>query len=190
MHIVWIQSRNDIKNQWLQLWYCVKEEGIEMAIKDWHKDWRIPDLNQEMPVDKEVDAQQEQTPTRDKIVPKKPKTGQNSTQQKKGGVSKKGTQARKKKNTQVSQEQKKEIETAHGTTSSATQQEQGQTKMPIIQTGVVPLEYMITEDDADLVAQMVQDQTAEDFDEAQRQRDRIQDELTNMRQLLEKIGET
>jgi hypothetical protein len=30
----------------------------------------------------------------------------------------------------------------------------------------IPLEYMITEDNADLMAQMVQDQTMEDFDEA------------------------
>jgi hypothetical protein len=49
---------------------------------------------------------------------------------------------------------------------------------------------MITEDDADLVAQMVQDRTMEDFDEAQCQRDRMQDEMEDMRQILEKIRET
>jgi hypothetical protein len=53
-----------------------------------------------------------------------------------------------------------------------------------------PPEYTITEDDADLVAQMVQDRTTKDFDEAQHQRDRIQDELEDMRQLLEQIRET
>jgi len=37
----------------------------------------------------------------------------------------------------------------------------------------------------DLVAQMIQDQTTEDFDEAQHQRERIQGELEDMRQLLE-----
>jgi hypothetical protein len=49
-HTVWIQARKDPENQWLQLRYCVKEEDVEMAIKDWHDDWRIPDLNQEMPM--------------------------------------------------------------------------------------------------------------------------------------------
>jgi hypothetical protein len=55
-HIVWIQAREDPKNQWLQLRYCFKEEDVEMAIKDWHEDWRIPYLNQDIPVDKEAKA--------------------------------------------------------------------------------------------------------------------------------------
>jgi hypothetical protein len=37
-HAVWIQPRKDPKKEWLQLRYCVKEEGIEMAFKDWHDD--------------------------------------------------------------------------------------------------------------------------------------------------------
>jgi len=82
----------------------------------------------------------------------------------------------------VSQEKEKEIETGQGPTSSATQQDQGQTKRPMIQTGgackktkshKIPPEYTITEDDADLMAQMVQDQTAEDFNKARCQRDGI-----------------
>jgi transcription initiation factor IIF auxiliary subunit len=114
-------------------------------------------------------------------------------------VSKKGTQAGKKNNTQVPQVQEKQTETTQGTTSSATQQEQGQTKRPVIQMGGVckkskvhrmPPEYTITEDDADLVAQMVQDHTVEDFDNAQCQRDRIEEELAYMRQLLQQLKET
>jgi hypothetical protein len=114
-------------------------------------------------------------------------------------VSKKETQARKKNNTQVPQKHEKHIETTHGTTSSATQQEKGQTKRPIIQTGgarkktkehKMPLEYTIMEDDAVLVAQMVQDRTSEDFDNAQRQRDRIQEDLVDMSQLLEQCKKT
>jgi hypothetical protein len=49
----------------------------------------------------------------------------------------------------------------------------------------MPPEYTITEDDADLMAQIVWDRTSKDFDEAQIQRDKIQEELVNMRQLLE-----
>jgi hypothetical protein len=55
-HTMWIQAQKDPNNQWLQLRYCIKEEDIEMAIKDWNDDWRIPVLNQEMPTDKEVEA--------------------------------------------------------------------------------------------------------------------------------------
>jgi hypothetical protein len=49
---------------------------------------------------------------------------------------------------------------------------------------------MIIEDDADLMAQMVKDRTTKYFDEAQRQRDKMQDELAYMRWLLEQIIET
>jgi hypothetical protein len=45
------------------------------------------------------------------MVPKKPRTGQNLEQKKKGGVSKKGTQVGKKNNTQALQEQEKETKT-------------------------------------------------------------------------------
>jgi hypothetical protein len=44
-YTVWIQECKDPENEWLQLRYCVKEEDIEMAIKDWHDDWRIPAMN-------------------------------------------------------------------------------------------------------------------------------------------------
>jgi hypothetical protein len=33
-HTVWIQERRDPENEWLQLQYCVKEEDVEMEIKD------------------------------------------------------------------------------------------------------------------------------------------------------------
>jgi hypothetical protein len=38
-------------------------------------------------------------------------------------------------------------------------------------------EYTITEDDADLVAQKVQDSVVEDFEEAKHQRGKIQDDM-------------
>jgi hypothetical protein len=78
-----------------------------MEIKDWQDDWRVPVLTQEMPTGKEADAGKDQTPVGDKVVPKKPKPSQKPTQQKKGGVPKKGTQARKKDTTQAPKEQKK-----------------------------------------------------------------------------------
>jgi hypothetical protein len=62
-----------------------------MAIKDWNDQWRIPDVNQELLVDKDAKAEQEQTPTKEITVSKKPRTGQKMAQQNKGGASKKGT---------------------------------------------------------------------------------------------------
>jgi hypothetical protein len=47
---MWIQAWKDLENQWLQLGYCIKEVDIEMDIKDWNDDWRIPVLNQEIPI--------------------------------------------------------------------------------------------------------------------------------------------
>jgi hypothetical protein len=52
-----------------------------------------------------------------------------------------------------------------------------------------PPEYTITEDDGEMIARMVQDCIAEDFDNVAHHRDRIQEELEDMRQLLKQIGE-
>jgi hypothetical protein len=49
------------------------------------------------------------------------------------------------------------------------------------------LEYTIIEDDADLMAERIHDPEVEEFEEAQHQRGRIQDKMTNMRQVLENI---
>jgi hypothetical protein len=81
--------------------YCIKEEDVEMTIKDWQDDLRVPVLNQEMSTNKGADVGKEQTPTRDKMTPKNPNSGQKPTQQKKGGAPKKGTQAGKRNNTQA-----------------------------------------------------------------------------------------
>jgi hypothetical protein len=53
----------------------------------------------------------------------------------------------------------------------------------------MPLEYMIMKDDVEMVAQVVQDRTFEDFENVARQRDRIVEELAYMRQLLRHIRE-
>jgi hypothetical protein len=46
---MWIHVEKDPENQWLQLHYCITEAYIDMAIKDWEDEWRIPVLNQEIP---------------------------------------------------------------------------------------------------------------------------------------------
>jgi hypothetical protein len=50
-NVIWIQARKHPNNQWLQLCYCIKQEDIEMTIKDWEDDWRIPVLIREIPAE-------------------------------------------------------------------------------------------------------------------------------------------
>jgi hypothetical protein len=87
--------------------YCIKEEDIDMAMKNWQDDWRVTFLTQEIPTGKEANAGQDQTHVRDKVAPKNPKPIQKLEQQKKGGVPKKGTQAETKNTTQALKEQEK-----------------------------------------------------------------------------------
>jgi hypothetical protein len=47
-----------------------------------------------------------------------------------------------------------------------------------------PLDYTVTEDDAEMIARRVQDCISKDFDNAAPHRDIIQEELAHMRQFL------
>jgi hypothetical protein len=70
----------------------MKEEDIEMAIKDWDDDWRILVLNREIPTEiKEEEVRREHTHLKEIIVPKRLRTGQIKAQQTKWGTSKTGT---------------------------------------------------------------------------------------------------
>jgi hypothetical protein len=53
----------------------------------------------------------------------------------------------------------------------------------------MPPEYTIMEDDAEMVAQVVQYHTFEDFENVVCQRDRVEEELEYMQKILKKIGE-
>jgi hypothetical protein len=52
-----------------------------------------------------------------------------------------------------------------------------------------PPKYTIMDDDGEMIDQMVQDCLAEDFDNVAHHKDRIQEELVDMRQFLKQIGE-
>jgi hypothetical protein len=52
-----------------------------------------------------------------------------------------------------------------------------------------PPEYMITKDDAEMIAQMVQYHTSEDSKNVVHHKDRIQEELEDMQQFLKQIEE-
>jgi hypothetical protein len=60
---------------------------------------------------------------------------------------------------------------------TATQMKGACKKMKVHRT---PLEYMITEDDVDMIAQMVQDCTSKEFETIGCHRERIQEELVDI----------
>jgi hypothetical protein len=82
---MWIQAHRDPHKEWLQPRYCVNEDDIEMAMRDWHDDWRVPVLTQEVPPSTEADT------TTPKKSTKPGKPTQNMTQQTKGSALKKNT---------------------------------------------------------------------------------------------------
>lgn len=88
-HNMWIEACRDLGKEWLQLRYCVMEEDIEMDMRDWKYDWRIPVLTQEVPKGTEADPGSTKIPTGAKVAPEKLKPSQKLVQQKKGSVPKK-----------------------------------------------------------------------------------------------------
>jgi hypothetical protein len=58
------------------LCYCIIEGDINMVIKDWEDDWKIPVLTQDIPArTEEEEAGQEETQPQEVPVPKKLRTG-------------------------------------------------------------------------------------------------------------------
>jgi predicted Ser/Thr protein kinase len=46
---MWIQPRQDLDKQWLQMHYCITEGDIDMVISEWPDEWRIPTISYEVP---------------------------------------------------------------------------------------------------------------------------------------------
>ena len=74
---MWIQARQDLDKQWLQMCYYITEGDIDMVISEWPDEWRIPAITQEVPEKKtEEEAEQGETQPLEIQVPKKPRMGQ------------------------------------------------------------------------------------------------------------------
>jgi hypothetical protein len=59
---MWIQVWKDPNKKWLQMHYCIMEGDIDMVIKDWEDEWKIPILTQDIPTKTtEEETGQEQT---------------------------------------------------------------------------------------------------------------------------------
>jgi hypothetical protein len=71
-HTIWIQVRKDPDKQWLQMRYCITEGDIDLVIKDWEDEWRIPSLTQDLTEKTiEEEAGQGETQPKEVQVPKK-----------------------------------------------------------------------------------------------------------------------
>jgi len=99
---MWIQVRNDPKNEWLQLRFYIWE------MKYWQEDWKISVITKDMTKGKEVEAVFSKTSARRSIVTKKPtqqgKPGQKTTQQNKGSAPKKDGHMGNKDNARAQEE--------------------------------------------------------------------------------------
>jgi hypothetical protein len=74
---MWIQPRQDLDKKWLQMHYYIIEGGIDMVIREWPNEWRIPSITREVPertIEGEVEL--EETQPLKIQVPKKPRMGQ------------------------------------------------------------------------------------------------------------------
>jgi hypothetical protein len=188
-HNMWIQVCRDPGKEWLQLRYCITEDDIEMEMRDWHDDWRIPVLTQEVPKGTEVDTV---------VHPKSRRSWGNPVRSRcnrRRGVRRRRIHRQHKRTLPQDRKNKERGTLQHKKTPwTSIPQETGPPKRPIIHTGgsckkekvhkQLP-EYTIMEDDADLMAERVQDHATKDFEEAQHQRGKIQDDLAGIKQVLE-----
>jgi hypothetical protein len=105
------------------------------------------------------------------------------------GPTKIGTQKGKEGEYATTKEQQKQAEGVQETATSPNPQEAGKNKRLAMQIGgthkkskaqrTLP-EYMITDDDGEMIARMVQDCLSEDFDHVAHHRDRIEEKLVDM----------
>ena len=67
---MFIGSTNE--KEWLQLRFYINAKEVEVAMRDWKNDWKIPVITKEMPKGKEVDAGSSKTPAGGNTATKKP----------------------------------------------------------------------------------------------------------------------
>jgi hypothetical protein len=108
-HAMWIQAHKDPDKKWLKIHYYIKEGDIDMVIKDWEDEWKIPVLTRDLS-ERTVEevAVQEETQPQEVPVPKKRRTGQKKTKNTSEGIAKTGTQKGTKNNMQLAQAQHKQ----------------------------------------------------------------------------------
>jgi hypothetical protein len=48
-HSMWLQEKRDPTKEWLQLSYCVMMQDIQMEVKEWPEEWKVPMIPKTMP---------------------------------------------------------------------------------------------------------------------------------------------
>jgi hypothetical protein len=70
---MWLQEKRDPTKEWLQLSYCVMMQDIQMEVKEWPEEWKVPMIPKTVPT--------VQTQTQDRTVPTQ-QTGRNGASKK------------------------------------------------------------------------------------------------------------
>jgi hypothetical protein len=105
---MWIQAQKDPNKKWLQMHYYITEGNINMVIKYWEDEWKIPILIQDLlERTTEEEVRQGETQPEEFLVPKKQRMTHKKTKQTNEGTTKTRTQKRKKQNTQMAKEHQK-----------------------------------------------------------------------------------
>jgi hypothetical protein len=138
-HNMWIQAHRDPEKEWLQLRFCINAEEVEMEMRDWQDDWKIPVITKDMPKGKEVEAGSSKTPAGDNIAPKNQHSRGSPVKiqcNRRREVLQRRMHRSGKKDTAPTQEEQGRGDTmTQETPSTATPQETGPPKWPIIHTG-------------------------------------------------------
>jgi hypothetical protein len=152
--------------------FCINAEEVEMEMRDWQDDWKIPVITKDMPKGKEVEAGSSKTSAGGSTTTKKSNTTReaqskdNATEE--GKCSKEGCTDRKERQCPNTGRTRKGGHNDVGNPINNHSTRDRATQAPIIHTGGPRkkakahkkiLEYTITEDDVDLVAERVQDHT-------------------------------
>jgi hypothetical protein len=145
--------------------YCITKVDIDVVINEWPYEWRIPFITWEMSeTTTEGEAEQEEIQPPEIQVPKKPQMSQGKTTQEDEGFKQTRTQKGKGETTYLTNEQLKQLKEARETTPNPITQEPRGNKRPISQEGGMcnkskvkqaSPDYMIMEDDGEMIAIMV-----------------------------------
>jgi hypothetical protein len=104
---MWIQAKNDLEKQWLQMHYCITEGDIDMVISEWPDEWRIPTITKEVS-ERTTEEEAEQGETQ---PPRNP-----SAQETKNGPRQDNTERRRAKEDRDPEGEEGEYTTDQGTT--------------------------------------------------------------------------
>jgi hypothetical protein len=198
-HTMWIQARKDPDKQWLQMHYCITEGDIDMVISEWADEWRIPTITQEVQKEQQKKRQSREKRSlrkskcpRDQERAKARQHRQTKGQRRQGprrGRRRVHSRPRSNNNRPSPRKRQQQIPTHRNQGETRGQPRRQEARTRNQRHNEHRQNIRSQDDDGEMIARMVQDCLSEDFDHAARHRDKIQEELADMRQLIKQIGE-